>query len=470
MKHLLIIMGSVAIASVLQLTNTIFLERIFDISTVGEYGLFLNVTMLIAVFVQFGIRDFATIQYSSDTLPVQYIGLLFKTSLILCGFIGVALYLNNYFSVQALDTYSFVFTNSISFSIAVALLVLANYVTGIAIVHRDFIAVGVFRDYGRHLATFFFLILFGFFNVNIQIYTAWSLIFFILISAFALRYQSLLRSALLEKGQLSVALKMSAPYYFNDILLNVAALGDVILLSFFLSADEVGIYFVCSRIILLINIILNVVGSHSSPSLARLLSLNNHKDACLVMSLTSRIMLFVTVPLVILIILFGAELLSIWNLEKKYVLVLELLCLGRVVNVLTGNIGKYMIYSEKRNLEVINNFISIALMFILFLWLVPVYGLVGAALANTLLLILSNAIKYFTYLYVFKIGYINVGHLFYLTLLFVSYVALKYLTVSFEGVLLAGAFIVLYFGLAIKIAFSDYLNYMRVANKVYLRS
>ncbi|ATX82010.1 Membrane protein involved in the export of O-antigen and teichoic acid [Mariprofundus ferrinatatus] len=464
MKHLLIILGSFAFASILQVANTVLLGRALGISAVGEYGVFLSSIMLMAVLFQFGVRDFSTIQFSGGEEKTTHMGALLRVALMMCSIMAVLLFVVSSEPGLSLGSYEFILDHSISFSIAVALLVISSFFSGVALVKKDFVHLGFFRDYGRHFATFLLVIaLYALPELKNHFYFGWTALFLILFFIFSLRYMPILKDTLRDKGGWSASFKKSSAYYFNDVLLNITALGDVLLLALFLAPTDLGIYFVCSRIAVLMNIFLTVVGSHNSPALAKLLVKGDHVSAADIMSLTSKMLVFVSVPLVALIFLFGPELLLLWGIDETNVLILELLFLGRFFNIITGNIGKYFVYSEKRHVEVVNNLISIALMFALIIWLVPSYGVLGAAIANALVLIIANIIKYIEFRYFFSIGYIGFIQVYYSIILIAACVLFAYF-VDVEPILMTFLFFFIYLGLTFPFANKDFRKYLIAVN------
>ncbi|BDX07672.1 hypothetical protein MACH26_31930 [Planctobacterium marinum] len=265
-------------------------------------------------------------------------------------------------------------------------------------------------------------------------------------------------------GRFVAAFKKSVAFYVNDLILNVIALGDVILLAFFLGAEDLGIYFICSRIAVLMNVFLTLVSSHNSPALAKLIVNGEHSVSIEIMSLTSKMLSFISVPLVFLVIVFSADLLLFWDVDERYGLVLEILFLGRFFNVLTGNVGKYLIYSEKRRIEVLNNTISFTLMILLIAGLVPWYGIIGAAVANSLGLIVLNIVKYVEFKTFFSSGYIGITQIYYTVLLAFSYCLFKLVGDSLNPVVLSLVFLVFYLGLTVSIAKRDIINYLNLIN------
>lgn len=226
-----------------------------------------------------------------------------------------------------------------------------------------------------------------------------------------------------------------------------------------------GIYFICSRIAVLMNVFLTVISSHNSPALAKLIVNGNHADAIEIMSFTSRILAFISVPLVFLVIVFGSELLSLWNVNESFIIVLEILFIGRFFNVLTGNIGKYMIYSEKKHVEVMNNTISIILMVVLIVGLVPSYGVVGAAIANALVLIVLNVIKYLEFKKFFSLGFIGLAQVYYFFILVFSYIVMKLAGGNYSAIQMSICFILLYIGFTAIFVKKDVFKYLSLIDK-----
>lgn len=222
------------IASGLQLLNTILIEKGMGLEAVGQYGVFLSTIMMLAVVFQFGLRDFATIHYANNSSGSKNITALLRTAVLLCIIMGLVLTAVHTMSLGTFGAYQFLLENPLSISLSVLLLVFSGFLSGVAIANRDFIALGFFRDYGRHLATFvLIMLLFLLPDFKDYFYLGWTVIFFWLCLIFSYSYLPVLKETAKSTGRFFLAFKKSTSYYLNDLLLNVAALGDVLLLAFF---------------------------------------------------------------------------------------------------------------------------------------------------------------------------------------------------------------------------------------------
>jgi O-antigen/teichoic acid export membrane protein len=106
---------------------------------------------------------------------------------------------------------------------------------------------------------------------------------------------------------------------------------------------------------------------------------------------STRLLFFTTIPVAILTILFAKPLLGLFGEEfVQGIFALKILIAGNVVNALTGSVGILLQMTGQQQAYNRIVLLSSLLAVVLCLVLIPVYGIVGAAVASTAARIIQN--------------------------------------------------------------------------------
>lgn len=193
-------------------------------------------------------------------------------------------------------------------------------------------------------------------------------------------------------------LKRSCMPNYGAAILHKAVLPwlPLILLGFWSTSVDVGLFSAASRTALLVSFILHAVNSVAAPKFAAL-HLNNDLLALgkLARKIT-RLTMIVASPLILVMVIFPAEIMSIFGSEYKQAwLLLIILVSGQFISVLFGSVGYLLIMTGNESLQ--RNSIAISALSLIFLLiiLVPSLGTIGAAIASSLFFLIYNVISYF---------------------------------------------------------------------------
>jgi len=167
--------------------------------------------------------------------------------------------------------------------------------------------------------------------------------------------------------------------------------ADKILLGLYLNPAMVGIYVVASTLSALIPLVLQSVNQIFAPVISDLHS-RKRKDVLqrLFQSLTKWVLAF-TLPLAFVVIAFAAPLMRIFGVafEPGWP-VLVIGAVGQVVNCGVGSVGYLLLMSgnQKRLMRV--QFVMVAVSLLMNITLIPVFGVIGAALASAVVNVAGN--------------------------------------------------------------------------------
>ena len=174
---------------------------------------------------------------------------------------------------------------------------------------------------------------------------------------------------------------------------------DIIILGYFETSNTVGIYSVVMKISLFSSVILFSINSIVASEFSRLYSLDKMVDLRVLIKKSSKIIFFITIPVLILIVYFSKSILGYFGYE--FIMAnktLYILVAGQFINVLCGSVGYILMMTEKQNIFKNIMIFSTCVNIILNIVLIPKYSINGAAIASSISLILWNVIS-FSYIY-----------------------------------------------------------------------
>lgn len=175
---------------------------------------------------------------------------------------------------------------------------------------------------------------------------------------------------------------------------------DTLLLGTLATTEDVAQYRVCARLTALIAFGLAAVSAVQSPVISRLYHAGSIQDLETLVRKGALLCLLIALPLVavmtvapqtLLLILFGSE-------YRDAATVLIILSLGQLANAAFGILGVLLNMTGHERCTLIGVFVALSASVLLNLVLVPQYGAIGAAIAQSLSLLTWNVIlAYFVF-------------------------------------------------------------------------
>jgi O-antigen/teichoic acid export membrane protein len=186
-------------------------------------------------------------------------------------------------------------------------------------------------------------------------------------------------------------IEYSFPLFGVTILTFMIFYMDTLILAHFRPSAEVGLYLVCMRLILITGFALPIVSQIFAP----LISEMHHRGEITQMGAYFKVVtawaVQFFVPLMLLYILAPSQVLGTFGREfRTAVPCLLILGIGQMVNMLTGPVGLILNMSGWTRLQFWNSASVLALQVVLDIILVPRYGFIGAAIANSSAILVVN--------------------------------------------------------------------------------
>ncbi len=204
-------------------------------------------------------------------------------------------------------------------------------------------------------------------------------------------------------------LTMAFPMLLTYIAFLINNSADVFLLkSNQIGTDLVGIYKTCANISMLAATLLVALNTTVQPKITQLFTQNNLTEVQKITQKSSKLIFWVSLPVFIILLFFSKYVMWLYGEEfMKGAICLSVLTIGQVINTVCGPVAQLLnatgYHKAFRNISFVGAVISI----IANLLLIPGYGILGAAIANTISMIAWNLIAtiYIKRTFGFFIGY-----------------------------------------------------------------
>jgi O-antigen/teichoic acid export membrane protein len=190
-----------------------------------------------------------------------------------------------------------------------------------------------------------------------------------------------------------VLLEKSFPlFWVNFLNYVVSASFTAVLLGIWQSGEEVGIYSLAARTAQLASFVLVAANAIAAPKFAALYRSQQLESLALVARRTNGLALGSALPLLALFLCFPQWVMAWYgqSFRDPGAIVLQVMAVGQVVNVATGAIGQLLAMCQQertlRTHSVLTAFLNIGLN----LLLIPTWGAIGAAIADSSSMIVKN--------------------------------------------------------------------------------
>ena len=198
----------------------------------------------------------------------------------------------------------------------------------------------------------------------------------------------------IEDLQYSDILKVSIPLMFAQSVQFIMAWTDKLMIGNMRSPEEVGIYFTVFKLSMFASIVLMSVNSIVAPMFAEVYGKKDLDGLKKIAHQSSKIIFLTTLPLVLCFLMFPDFLLGLFGPEfaEKGVIAFMLLSFGKLISSLSGSVGNILQMTGKQVVFMNILFCGAIVNVVLNLFLIPKFGINGAALASMISLSLWNLI------------------------------------------------------------------------------
>jgi O-antigen/teichoic acid export membrane protein len=197
----------------------------------------------------------------------------------------------------------------------------------------------------------------------------------------------------IEELKYSEILKVSIPLMFAQSVQFIMAWTDKLMLGNMMGSEEVGIYFTAFKLSMFASIALMAINSIASPKFAELYGKKDFDGLKKVAHQSSKMIFLATLPLVLLFFAFPEFLLGLFGEEFKVgVKAFVFLSFGKLISSFSGSVGNLLQMTGKQVIFMNVLFVGAIVNVLLNFFLIPKFGINGAALASMISLSMWNLI------------------------------------------------------------------------------
>lgn len=178
-------------------------------------------------------------------------------------------------------------------------------------------------------------------------------------------------------------LTFSVPMVLSSMVNELMRNEDVLMLGYFVSAAEVGIYSIAVKILNFVEAVFQTFRPMFNPMVAELHEKEEFTKLSHLLKLITRWNITISCPIFLCILLFPEFSLSIFS--KEFIGgagCLRILALGSIIVSLSSYPDSLIFMSGRSHIVLINTFIALIVNFIVNYLLIPGYGITGAALGT----------------------------------------------------------------------------------------
>ncbi|MGB1204792.1 MAG: flippase [Chitinophagales bacterium] len=197
---------------------------------------------------------------------------------------------------------------------------------------------------------------------------------------------------ILPTYEIEVWLKASASFFLINSISLINVRTDILMLGMMQANTEgISAYNIGVRLSEIPKLILIVTNATLAPLIASYFSAQKWKELQKMLTQTARIVWLLSLPLLMILVVFAAAILSIWG--QGFVMAksaLQLLCMAQFFNLFFGSVGTVLMMTGHEKKAFIGLIISTLCNISCNYALIPKYGLNGAALATLISIFIWN--------------------------------------------------------------------------------
>lgn len=188
-------------------------------------------------------------------------------------------------------------------------------------------------------------------------------------------------------------LSYSSPLLLVVLLTTLLTGLDTMMLGYFRSSTEVGLYAAATRTALLTGLILTSVNTMFSPMIADLYNREKTQQLGSMFKLSGNWIYIFSLPIFIIFLLFAKDVMAVFGAEFVSAWpVLVIISIAFFLNASTGSVGLMLIMSGYQKLMLYNSITIFIFNIIANYLLIPTYGMIGAAISSCLSIVSYNII------------------------------------------------------------------------------
>jgi O-antigen/teichoic acid export membrane protein len=186
-------------------------------------------------------------------------------------------------------------------------------------------------------------------------------------------------------------IRVSLPMLLINAMMEGQSQMDLIIIGFFLDSNQIGVYAAAKKITMLISFGMIAVNLMAAPMISELWHQRRKSELQRMLTISAWGVFAFTMFLGIVMIIFGKQVLSLFGLEFTAAYCpLVILTIGRILLSFGGAVGLIMYMTGHQNQACIIMILSLPLNIALSMFLIPKFGINGAAISMSISLVTWN--------------------------------------------------------------------------------
>lgn len=186
------------------------------------------------------------------------------------------------------------------------------------------------------------------------------------------------------KSRFKQFVSFCSPVAISNIFGVIAPRSDILILGYWVSTQEIGVYLACLQTAGIISLVLGAFETAFAPCIARVLTVNDGGQLKNVYQSLSRLVVLFTVPLWVLLNMLADPILGLFgDAFREGGVSLAILTTGHLVSSMASSPNHILLMGGQSTTVMLNTILIGLLQILVSLILVPYLGTVGAAVAAT---------------------------------------------------------------------------------------
>jgi len=205
-------------------------------------------------------------------------------------------------------------------------------------------------------------------------------------------YPDLLKPVTWERPLFREIAAFSVPTALAGTLIVLIQWVTRLVLGILRPADDVGLYQAASQLASALVIMQASVAAIFTPMISRLAGQNETGQMNDLYKVATKWSLYVSAPIFLVMMIFPSNTMQL-VFGAKYLdgaVALIILSLGQLVNIATGAVGPLTVMLNRQNQFLRIQFVALAITLLLNFWWIPAFGVVGAAVGNSIGIAVGN--------------------------------------------------------------------------------
>jgi len=207
-------------------------------------------------------------------------------------------------------------------------------------------------------------------------------------------------SPVYEKKKL---ISFSMPVTFVTFFFFITRWISILMLGYFVTPREVGIFGAVDRVLPLVSLPLESLNIIFSPMISRLYGERALSKLENLFKVETKWAVSLSFPICLTLIIFARPIMRIFGAAfTEGSLVLIILSIAQLFRVSVGSTGPMLMMTGHQNISLFNTFFTAVITITLNYFLIPQYGILGAAIANFISVVVINTVEVIQIYYLFK--------------------------------------------------------------------